>query len=189
MPHQCIGCDETYEDGTDEVLSGCTNCGGTTFQFIPDNAVPEDDAPAATEADASADDGDRWMGGGVIDTADSDDEGAAPEAEDSSQHAARTEVIDDLPVADATTPDPAPADDAGSTEEAPPSNAVDLDALRQELNRQFEGIKILSPGQYEINLTRLFEREECIIALQEDGRYEINIPGSDGKRDINLDDD
>ncbi|MEM0022736.1 MAG: Zn-ribbon containing protein [Archaeoglobaceae archaeon] len=35
---------------------------------------------------------------------------------------------------------------------------------------------MLAPGQYEINLQKLFEREEIIIALEEDGRYVIHLP-------------
>ncbi|PSQ24287.1 hypothetical protein BRD06_07885, partial [Halobacteriales archaeon QS_9_67_15] len=32
------------------------------------------------------------------------------------------------------------------------------------------------PGQYELNLMELYDREEYIIALQEDGRYSIQVP-------------
>ncbi|MCU4802799.1 Zn-ribbon domain-containing protein [Halobacteria archaeon HArc-gm2] len=52
----------------------------------------------------------------------------------------------------------------------------DLEELRAELNDQFESIKVLSPGQYELNLMELYDREEYIVALQEDGRYSIQVP-------------
>ena len=45
-----------------------------------------------------------------------------------------------------------------------------------QLNAQFESIKILEPGQYELNLMELYDREEYIIALQENGRYVIQVP-------------
>jgi len=51
-----------------------------------------------------------------------------------------------------------------------------LDQLREELNEQFESIRIVSPGQYELNLMELYDREEYIISLQEDGRYVIEVP-------------
>ncbi|WP_267641363.1 OapC/ArvC family zinc-ribbon domain-containing protein [Haloarchaeobius amylolyticus] len=54
----------------------------------------------------------------------------------------------------------------------------DLDELREELNQQFESIKILNPGQYELNLMELYDREEYIISLREDGRYVIDVPDS-----------
>ena len=51
----------------------------------------------------------------------------------------------------------------------------DLSALREELNDQFESIKITAPGQYELNLMELYDRKEYIISLQEDGRYVIEM--------------
>ena len=52
----------------------------------------------------------------------------------------------------------------------------DLSELREELNDQFESIRVVEPGQYELNLMELYDREEYIIALQEDGRYSIQVP-------------
>ena len=52
----------------------------------------------------------------------------------------------------------------------------DIDDLRAELNDQFESIRIVSPGQYELNLMELYDRQEYIISLQEDGRYVIEMP-------------
>lgn len=51
----------------------------------------------------------------------------------------------------------------------------------EEIKKEFarfgiESIRIISPGQYEINLEKLFERDEIIIALEEDGRYVIHLP-------------
>jgi len=34
MPHQCVRCNELYEDGAKEILSGCKECGGKLFFFI-----------------------------------------------------------------------------------------------------------------------------------------------------------
>ena len=34
MPHQCVRCNTFYEDGSKEILTGCTNCGGKFFFFI-----------------------------------------------------------------------------------------------------------------------------------------------------------
>ena len=62
---------------------------------------------------------------------------------------------------------------SASTAESP-----DLAALREELNSQFESIKIVAPGQYELNLMELYDREEYIVSLQEDGRYVIEVPES-----------
>jgi predicted nucleic acid-binding Zn-ribbon protein len=55
-------------------------------------------------------------------------------------------------------------------------DSPDLSELREELNQQFESIRVLEPGQYELNLMELFDREEYIVALQEDGKYTIQVP-------------
>ena len=95
----------------------------------------------------------------------------APSREDSAQAAARSTVVsrEELP---ASPPTPGDLDE---------SEEPDLETLRRELNEQFESIKILEPGQYELNLMELFDREERIIAIEEDGRYVIDVP--EGWRD------
>jgi predicted nucleic acid-binding Zn-ribbon protein len=112
--------------------------------------------------------------------------------EDDAQASARTDVVsdDELDVA-------APEDtgDAGTGVDALASNGTDplagsggdvvdeqsgddpdIAELREQLNDQFESIKIVEPGQYELNLMELYDREEYIIALQENGRYVIQVP-------------
>ncbi|HII51284.1 MAG TPA: hypothetical protein HA321_00005, partial [Halobacteriales archaeon] len=59
---------------------------------------------------------------------------------------------------------------------SPPSSEY-IEKLQVELSTQFESIKILEPGQYELNLMELYNRDECIIAIQEDGHYVIQVPG------------
>ncbi len=34
MPHQCVRCSTMFEDGSGELLSGCSNCGGKFFFFV-----------------------------------------------------------------------------------------------------------------------------------------------------------
>jgi len=79
----------------------------------------------------------------------------------------------------AESPGEQPTDPGGPTvSESGESTAdqPDLQELRAELNDQFESIKVLKPGHYELNLMELYDREEYIIALQEDGRYTIQVP-------------
>jgi|AntDeeMetagen681_2_1112603.scaffolds.fasta_scaffold11458_1 hypothetical protein len=107
----------------------------------------------------------------------SDDGGAAPtptepepaaEASVPAGHAAQATETSDT--ADG------PSTDEQATEQADSRDRPDLEELRAELNDQFESIKVLSPGQYELNLMELYDREEYIVALQEDGRYSIQVP-------------
>ena len=142
---------------------------------------PTDSSP---EADTS----------GPIDTSPSTDrpsdaiDGDEPTDEDAAQASARTDVVspDELPPASdvptRTVPDEGlqneRAPDHGRVVSEPTGDRPSLDELREELNDQFESIKIVNPGQYELNLMELYDREEQIISLQEDGRYVINVPDS-----------
>ncbi|WP_049899102.1 Zn-ribbon containing protein [Natrinema sp. J7-1] len=67
----------------------------------------------------------------------------------------------------------------------PSGQRPSIEDLRAELNEQFESIKIVRPGQYELNLMELYNRDEYIISLQEAGRYVIDVPDSwhDGDED------
>ena len=118
--------------------------------------------------------------------------------EDDAQADARSALVstDDLPTDDPFTASDRHADDdhvdstpdAESDDDQPPGHGrvvsepsgdqPTIDELRAELNEQFESIKIVSPGQYELNLMELYNREEYIISLQEDGRYVIDVPDS-----------
>ena len=83
------------------------------------------------------------------------------------------------PTPDNRDTDGADASDAPQNGEVvgePTGEDPDLADLREQLNDQFESIKILEPGQYELNLMELYDREEYIIALQENGRYVIQVP-------------
>jgi predicted nucleic acid-binding Zn-ribbon protein len=105
------------------------------------------------------------------------------ESENDAQASARSEVIspEELPPKpdqsgwEQTTPGPQTEPDSEPTA-AEQTDRPDLSELRAELNQQFESIKVLEPGQYELNLMELYDREEYIIALQEDGKYTVQVP-------------
>lgn len=137
-----------------------------------DTTQPADDtASADTTPSADADTG-------------TDAEPLPPSAddEDSAQASARGDVVDqsELP-AESKSSSPKPPGEGRVVKEPDETDSVDrpgLDDLRKELNEQFESIRIVAPGQYELNLMELYDREEHIIALQEDGRYVIQVPDS-----------
>lgn len=120
----------------------------------PDELPP---APDRFKAAASMD----------VDTSATSEPARAPETEAVASEARETDSTVDSPS------DPA-ADEQqdDSARDARP----DLAELRAELNDQFESIRVVEPGQYELNLMELFDREEYIIALQEDGKYTIQVP-------------
>ena len=229
MPHQCTDCGRAFEDGSKEMLSGCPNCGGTTFQFRPEGATFDSDEPpeppepgdsvARTVGNAATAVRDLVVGG----SPDSADDGSVPDdplamgEEDDAQANARSETIpperlsgtkgagsvppewtaksaggtaspaqskpDELESDDGDT-DTVSRESTDSSEEegVHPADTdeersrPDLSELREELNDQFESIRVIEPGQYELNLMELYDREEYIVALQEDGKYTIQVP-------------
>ena len=124
----------------------------------------------------------------------STDPGDSPE--NPAQADARSGVVSEeelSTLADSTSGDTESSPDEGTgrasdreveTERAPENvDRPDLSQLREELNSQFESIKIVSQGQYELNLMELYDRQEYIISLQEDGRYVIEMPDAWGPDD------
>jgi Zn-ribbon containing protein len=108
------------------------------------------------------------------DTESASDRAAGDAGEDTAQASARSDVVtpDEL---DRASREVEPSDQDDATEPRP-----DIDELRDELNEQFESIRIVSPGTYELNLMELYDRQEYIISLQEDGRYVIEMPDAWG---------
>ncbi|ELY33002.1 hypothetical protein C497_18682 [Halalkalicoccus jeotgali B3] len=134
------------------MLSGCPECGGNKFQFLPEGAKQADESDP--EPDLAPDS-----------PAEQPTSTDGPDREDRAQADARSSVVDADELSEATS-EPA-------SEDTP-----DLSQLREELNDQFESIRIVDHGQYELNLMELYKREEFIIALQENGRYVIEVPES-----------
>jgi len=118
-----------------------------------------------------------------------DTESVDPSHEDTAQASARTDVVapEDLPSEPtggeehhfepvSTGERSRDVEATDETTDQPRTDRPDLDELRDELNDQFESVKVVAPGQYELNLMELYEREEYIVALEEDGRYSIQVP-------------
>jgi len=158
----------------------------------PDDSAPDPDTPptepngkpASTDPDAATD---------PVDAGITDPSSTADPAEDPAQSDARTDVVSPDEIAAATPEEPDrtadpdapgappthgedPGDDATGRVGPRPDDRPDLEDLREELNEQFESIRIVAPGEYELNLMELYDRTEYIISLQEDGRYVIEVP-------------
>jgi hypothetical protein len=128
------------------------------------------------------------------DPANDGNEATTETSEDMAQASARSDVVspDELP----EDPPERQTDDGDTRSDSPPTggqtrpdasggriastpdddDSPDLEALRAELNEQFESIKIVRPGEYELNLMELYDRQEYIVSLMEDGRYAIEVP-------------
>ncbi|MEA1930358.1 MAG: Zn-ribbon containing protein [Euryarchaeota archaeon] len=200
MPHQCTNCGHTFPDGSKEMLSGCPDCGGNKFQFRPAgsnaDSVADDaaDATASSKADASTGESvtiDPETPSAGRQTSPPETEGVGDGevaqndgAESPAQSTARSDVVSSSELTAAGSMGPQSTTDEQSPTDQPapadtpddPTEESNLDELRKELNNQFESIRIVSPGQYELNLMELYDRDEYIISLREDGRYVIEVP-------------
>ena len=67
-----------------------------------------------------------------------------------------------------------------SPKKARSKDVEDIDRIDIE---GIECVKIIAPGQYEINLENIFKQEGIVIALQEEGRYVIHLPSLLKKRE------
>lgn len=100
------------------------------------------------------------------------------EDEDKTQKEARTEFIDkdELPT-DGSAIDalqnPTGDVDSGNPPETGIKKVKDVETIRDNLNRQYEGIKVVKNGKYEINLTELYRGNSYVIEVGEDGAYEV----------------
>ncbi|GAB3314545.1 hypothetical protein EI982_12545 [Haloplanus rallus] len=137
---------------------------GGTVSADADPGAASDSTPASADDTAAGTDDD-------LIEAESD-----PSAleEDTAQADARSDVVSPDELDDAASP-PQSVDDAAHAVPPTSDESPGIEDLRAELNDQFESIKILEPGQYELNLMELYDRQECIISLQEDGHYVIEV--------------
>ncbi|MEY7849264.1 Zn-ribbon containing protein [Natrarchaeobius sp. A-rgal3] len=148
--------------------------------------ISKDDLPPVSER-SSADrrNGEAGRGESTSTAGSTPDPSATPASTDSEEATdiaseGATEVdssVDDAAEAESVS-DSGDTPDHGRVVSEPSGDQPSIEELRAELNEQFESIKILSPGQYELNLMELYNREEYIISLQEDGRYVIDVPDS-----------
>lgn len=166
MAHECTNCGRGFEDGSTDMLSGCPECGGNRFQYRPagtrGSQEERDPEPEMIEADVDPEYFEKQR---------------QKAQEDRAQAAARATIVppDQLPRRSegsrSVPPEPEQVEEPAETDPAP-----GLEELREQLDDRFESIKIVDRGEYELNLMELYERRECIIELQENGRYVIEVP-------------
>jgi len=119
MPYRCVHCSKIYNDGSSEVLTGCSGCHSKFFFYIKADKLKEIQERREEEIHLS--------------------------------YVEKKQVEQDL------------RDIAGIEDEEKP---VFLD---------FESIKIVKPGQYLLDLPRLFEMGKPHVYQMEDGKYIVDF--------------
>ncbi|MBR9692837.1 hypothetical protein GOV07_02785 [Candidatus Woesearchaeota archaeon] len=118
MPHQCVKCGEFYEDGSDDILKGCSGCGGKLFFYVKKEKAQLMKEQKAIELSKEE----------------------------------RAQIEEDV------------YDIIG--------NEIDRD---KPVVLDIESIKILKPGQYELDLVHLFKDKQPLVYSLEDGKYMVDL--------------
>lgn len=116
MPHQCVRCNKLFEEGSNELLKGCDNCGGKFFFYIKQSDLEE--AKKITQSLTTED-----------------------------KQQIETDISGII---------------GGEFDSSMP---VFLD---------FESIRVISPGKYELDIVNLFKGKPIIYRV-EDGKYIIDL--------------
>ena len=86
-------------------------------------------------------------------------------SEDKSQKEARTKFYDAKEL---------PKTENNINEYTNTNKINDITQIKEQLNKQYEGIKIVRNGKYKINLTELYRGNDYIIDIGNDGSYEVS---------------
>ena len=126
MSHQCVKCGKIYEEASNELLKGCSNCGGKFFFFVRKETL----------------------------------EKVKQLTVDLTQKE-RHEIVQDI------------------------KELIDYEDLDKPVILDIESIRILKPGQYELDLVDLFKGKPVIYKLEE-GKYIIDLASTFGAKEKDL---
>ena|SRR3989344_7736964 len=115
MPNQCVKCGTMYEDASNELLKGCSKCGGKFFFFVRKETLEK--IKQLTVSLTSNE---------------------------------RTEIEEDI------------------------KDLIEIEDIDRPVILDIESIRILKPGQYEIDLVDLFKGKPLVYKLEE-GKYFIDL--------------
>ena len=168
MPHQCLKCGRIFEEGSSQLLKGCSDCGGNRFFFTKEPLNEEERTAINCEVgkDINATIMD-ILGGENKDVIDKSGKWVTIKPKD-----VREAVEKHLP-----------------EKKIAPEKKEDIDIITDDKYRKIaiekiesetdesdtpETIDIERPGKYKIDLKGLLEEEPIII--QKDGSYTIHLP-------------
>jgi predicted nucleic acid-binding Zn-ribbon protein len=120
MPYKCVHCSKIYDDGSQEILSGCGGCGSKFFFYIKKEKLLE-----------------------ILEKKEEEPELSEEE---------KNQIEQDV------------REIAGLEDEE--DTAVFLD---------FESIKVIKPGQYLLDLQKLFSQKKPKVYQLEDGKYIVDL--------------
>ncbi len=194
MPHQCLSCGFSFEEGSSALLKGCPECKGTRF-FYAKEAVDE------AERQNIADKAQKDIRQVVADML----QEAAPEIKDLPSDGDGWAQIKPRDIrrlvsqakAEAKKQEPAPGTPSGrdihweAEPEPDPEAVARAQAARQRVEQERDAargeapkpdtVSIDKPGSYNIDVKGLLERNPIVV--HKDGAYVIHLPSLFQKKD------
>jgi len=170
MPHQCLKCGKTFEQGSSQLLKGCPECGGNRFFFTKEpldekqrQKITEEVGKdinetlikiMGSEGEKIVDKSGKWVNIKPIDIRKAMEKHLSEKKE---------KII---------------SDNKGNVDILTDENyrKKRIDKVKSEIQqeRRLETIGIERPGSYKIDIKGLLEEEPIII--QKDGSYTIHLP-------------
>ncbi len=147
MPHKCTNCEEIYPDGSEEILSGCPNCGWNKFKYL----AKRDKEKTIKEPGS----------------------GKKIKKESEEQKNKKKSLLERVGISwEGSDESEITLKELEEIEEIG-SRIIEKD---KELSEDdIESFRLKKDGSYEINLKSLLEQEGIIISIGEDGRYIIDL--------------
>jgi len=169
MPHQCLKCGRVFEEGSSQLLKGCSDCGGNRFFFTK---KPLDDKQRSNKMEEVGQDLNTVINE-LMKTQNKDnknkDSNKWPDIDAKDlRKAIKTHISEGKKIPSGTKNIDIITNDS--------YRAAIIEKLKNEADKSDspETIDIERPGKYKIDLKGLLEEEPIII--QKDGSYIIHLP-------------
>ncbi len=171
MPHQCLKCGKIFEEGSPQLLKGCSNCGGNRFFYTK---KPLDDKQRNTKMKEVKQD----LTSAITELMETQNKEVVDKKGDWVH-------IKPKDIRKAMKKHLSEQKTTGKTDDTILDSAIDdnyrkqvIDQINKEMEKRDspETIDIEKTGSYNIDLKGLLEEEPIII--QKDGSYTIHLPSA-----------
>jgi predicted nucleic acid-binding Zn-ribbon protein len=170
MPHQCLKCGKTFEEGSSQLLKGCPDCGGNRFFFTKEpldeqqrHKITEEVGKDINETllELMGSEGDKIVdkSGKWINIKPKDVRKAMEKHLSDKQEKIKPDNKENVGIL---------------TDETYRKDRIEKIKSEMQQERRPETIDIERPGSYKIDIKGLLEEEPIII--QKDGSYTIHLP-------------
>lgn len=144
MPHKCRNCTHVIPDKSKSLLEGCPECDNKSWKYVQ-STISNNESQSENES----------------------------HSENKSQQKARTEFVDSENLPSSSIVGGLQSSPSKEKDESV-KTISDISTIQEQLNKQYEGIKVVRNGKYKINLTELYRGNDYIIEIGDDGAYTVS---------------